>query len=569
MARGSRAPELGCACPPVVTPRSDAIVAVSARLDNVNELRPQLSSVLPKAETDDRCCCRLVVAAYARWGVGAPARLVGDWSFAAWHPRTRSLVLARDHGGMSGLYYQVRGDEVLFASSLPGLVSQNGRLTIDEMSVATRIIYAPEAGDATVYRDIHRVVPAQIVQIDARGRRTSEYWAPSDIVEQSLAERSDYVPQFREHLREAVRSRLPSSGRCVLTLSSGLDSTTIAAVASAVRPPDLRLISLTMAPPPPLMQAHQHGPSDESPIARKVAAAVGIEIEVFNDLPSLSPVAAVRRGLDLLGEPIPGAAVLPRMFQMRELARALGSTVMITGSYGNHTMSYAGALSSQPSWYQLNKLGVGGLARSVLGRARPSRLVARRAIEADLRVSALRPSYAEKLRLVEHLVDETPPPTTVRQRRLRSITPGLELDGAREALVAASVGVDCRLPAADRRLIEFVLSVPDRVFIEPRTDTNRWLLREATKGILPDVARLSRHRVWSPRIFVSLLQRSPDEVEAALAEVARSSAGDVIDLPRMREVWRRIKDRPCPELNDPAETVLVRGLMAGLFLSRF
>ena len=48
-------------------------------------------------------CMRLsdgavVLRAYERWGAQAPARLFGDWSFAAWHADERRLVLARANG---------------------------------------------------------------------------------------------------------------------------------------------------------------------------------------------------------------------------------------------------------------------------------------------------------------------------------------------------------------------------------------------------------------------------------------------------------------------------------------
>src|SRR5436190_9887113 len=101
--------------------RSGALITAEARLDNREELLGQLN-LEPRADDLPYPDGDLVCAAYGEWGMSAPERLYGDWSFAAWHPRTRTVVLARDHVGTTALYYSAIGPRLAFASDIRALL---------------------------------------------------------------------------------------------------------------------------------------------------------------------------------------------------------------------------------------------------------------------------------------------------------------------------------------------------------------------------------------------------------------------------------------------------------------
>jgi len=89
------------------------------------------------------------------------------------------------------------------------------------------------------------------------------------------------------------------------------------------------------------------------------------------------------------------------------------------------------------------------------------------------------------------------------------------------------------------------------------------------KGKLPDAVRLNTVRGRQSCDIVLRLRRFGDEMEAALDEVARGPAAEFVDADRMREAWLRLQREDGVHIYQVAITMLMRGLMAGLFLNGF
>jgi len=149
-------------------------------------------------------------------------------------------------------------------------------------------------------------------------------------------------------------------------------------------------------------------------------------------------------------------------------------------------------------------------------------------------------------------------------QRLAILKPGRAIIGALHAAIGARFGLDIRDPTADTRLLSFVLSVPDWVFTDPATGTDRWLVRAAMTDRLPDQVRLNRRHGLQASDLVHRLRRTPTEVQATLDELGNGPAAAYVDVRYMREVWQNIQHNDTPDALRKAGTVLTRGIMAGL-----
>src|ERR1700744_599428 len=92
---------------------ADTWLAADVRLD-----RPRaLAATLGISETSDEEA--LVLAALDKWGEEVPYRLDGDFALAAWEPRRRRLICARDFMGVRPLCYIHKPGQLFAFASLP------------------------------------------------------------------------------------------------------------------------------------------------------------------------------------------------------------------------------------------------------------------------------------------------------------------------------------------------------------------------------------------------------------------------------------------------------------------
>jgi len=143
------------------------------------------------------------------------------------------------------------------------------------------------------------------------------------------------------------------------------------------------------------------------------------------------------------------------------------------------------------------------------------------------------------------------------------------MGGAYAAEIAGAHGLEVRDPTADARVLAYTFSVPDRIFIDPQTGLNRWLIREAMKGRLPDEVRLNRNIGVQAGDLVPRLRACAQEVEEALSEISKGPAAEYVDIAYMRQVWQMNQTEKSPESRLKAITVLTRGIMAGLLVNQF
>ena len=103
-----------------------------------------------------------------------------------------------------------------------------------------------------------------------------------------------------------------------------------------------------------------------------------------------------------------------------------------------------------------------------------------------------------------------------------------------------------------------------------RGGVNRWLIRRAMQGYLPDAVRLNTRRGLQAADVGQRVLESRSEIETALADLEQHElARQILDLPRMANVLASMQHSLTPQNTAECGTILLRGLMVGLFLLRF
>jgi len=86
----------------------------------------------------------------------------------------------------------------------------------------------------TIYSNVHALPPAHVLRFQNGRLHVERYWEPPDIVEGIAAEEA--VERFRHLFDTAIRKQLVADVPVGVLLSGGIDSSTVAAVASQRQP---------------------------------------------------------------------------------------------------------------------------------------------------------------------------------------------------------------------------------------------------------------------------------------------------------------------------------------------
>ncbi|MEO6223369.1 MAG: asparagine synthase-related protein, partial [Vicinamibacterales bacterium] len=564
--------DLSCLRTPAPAERN-AVCTLAARLDNRAELSDSLSiSAYEQLNLSD---ASLVIRAFERWGEACPARLNGDWSLAVWSPATRRLFLARDHFGNTGLYYARCGERVAFSSDINAIVKlQWVPRRLNETRIASLLVGGGvDEPQSTVYRDIARVPPAHLVTITPGEERLSRYWRVEDTPDAGPSLALERVEVLRSTLRAAVSSRLCAGDPVGSMLSGGLDSGAVTAFAAEkLHGLGRRLTAFTSVP------AFSIGPSrrgagcpDEGNTAADLAQSFDSIDHVLVPARMVSPIAGIRRGLAIHGEPLIAAANYGWLTEIMADAQARGIKALLTGQVGDFVMA------GRPAVHGWRRDLSEGRYRSMLRQLAPNWLLRFRQVEwqpwrlsepAWRSFSVVNSHFAGEIRLIEQMRDAGRDPRHLKRNRpgrsaiVRQATSHV---GAVWAQLGASYGLTVLDPLQDKRVMEQMFSGP-----RPLSDggTDRWLFRQSLVGVVPEPVRLSRSKAMQSADIVERLLASWHEVEEALSLAEASPlASRCVDVPYCRGLAEAIRTAQTHPQARRQAFMLVNGLSAALFLA--
>lgn len=324
---------------PMATPDGRWHVAFNGEIFNFAGLRSDLETAGESFATksDTEVLLRLV----ARRGAAAVAALRGQFAFAAYDAKERSLLLARDALGEKPLFTARHRGRLFFASTLDALFAlADLPRDPDAEAISFFLSFSYIPAPWTAWRAARKLPAGHLLTAVPRGVWAPEMWwtLPAPGTFQGSFE--DAVEALRAALRSATRRRLLADVPVGLFLSGGLDS---AAVAAAAAEAGAGIRAHTLRHPDPRY--------DESADAARIAKHLGLEMEVLDAEPPGPD--DLRDVLSFYGEPFgdSSAAVTAA------LARAARKRVKValTGDGGDevlggyHRHAFLGLVDRLPS----------------------------------------------------------------------------------------------------------------------------------------------------------------------------------------------------------------------------
>ncbi len=209
-------------------------ITADVRLDCCDELQTELRDAgckFPLPATD----CDLILQAYAAWGGDCVHHLRGDFAFAIWDARRKTLFCARDHFGVKPFYYADLDNAFIFSSVLNCVRSHpDVSDALNEMAIGDFLLFGMNCESATTtFRDVRRLPPAHTLTISRGEFLLKRYWTPPTDGRIRYAHADDYLEHFKVLLQASVKDRVRTD-RAGVWLSGGLDSAAVASTAQAL-----------------------------------------------------------------------------------------------------------------------------------------------------------------------------------------------------------------------------------------------------------------------------------------------------------------------------------------------
>lgn len=444
-----------------------------------------------------------LAALLAEQGEGGLERLAGDFAFAAWNRRDRTLLCARDGFGVRPFFFFHRPDDLFVFASLPRGLHATGLVarSVDPAFIVDELLFRFDGPERSLFKGVERLPPGGWLQVGpGRPIRSGFHWRPDPALAGSRRIGPvDAAAELSRLTQQAVRCRLPVAGPVAAHLSGGMDSSAITILAArALRPAGRQML------------AYSHRPGPFGPY------------RFGGDGPYIAPV--LRQEPEIDWQPVqigdPAAFMLPAMdpdqlFPLdpahRESrvfadAAAQGASMLLSGWGGDEGASYTGrgvlaeALLRGHWLYLAAEMRATGSVRSALGALSPLLLpdavltFARRLLDRPPPSPGIAVLAAGLMRagaVAGRPLSPPAPPPDARRIRLSLLQGhGLTRRVEQWALLGTRHGMAVGFPMLDRRLVEFALSLPSGLFVGG--GWSRRVFRDAMQGVLPEELR------WKP-----------------------------------------------------------------------
>ena len=238
-------------------------IVFNGEIYNYRELRAELQAAgAAFRSTSDT---EVLLELYRRFGRDMLPRLRGMFAFALWDVERRSLLLARDPFGIKPLYLSDDGKVLQVASQVKALLAGGAIDTRpDPAGHAGFFLWGHVPEPHTLYRGIRALPAGGWLWATADGGRTEGRFF--DLPGELSAARAGAGVGLREALVDSVRAHLIADVPVGVFLSGGLDSTTLAALASEAA--TVKTVTLGF-------DEFAGSARDEVPLAQAVARQVG------------------------------------------------------------------------------------------------------------------------------------------------------------------------------------------------------------------------------------------------------------------------------------------------------
>lgn len=457
----------------------------------------------------------IIIESYRKWGHDLVNHLRGAYSVVIYDKKARKVFIFNDHCGNRCLYYCLMGSRFYFSTLLNPIkacLSDNEKIYNDEWFAFCQLFFTTEMfydKGSTPYKNIKMLSPGAVLSIDSKGLKKTDYWNPVKLCRHKRKHRNNKSTEelFVNTVKAAVTDTLRSSGDVGVTLSSGLDSSTVASFAAselAIR--QKKLFSFTSIP---LKDFNRESDGfevfDESEGIKPILAKYPNIVPSFVRCEGKSAITELERFVKMIEMPCKSNFNMVWIDEIYEKAAANDIKIMLKGQFGNSTISYGAILSTCLQLCQQFRF---------ITAYRSLKVFKAKMHVGNRRVLHVIKSEFDERKDVKNIIKERCNITDELEQRYKSIKRTLrnskydggtvmdsrkryerfvfspivfQMLGMYDTKLGLKRGIIVRDPAKDKRIIELCLSLSPECFVSGGVE--RFGIRGFMKGIVPDEIR--------------------------------------------------------------------------------
>ncbi|MGI5238314.1 asparagine synthase (glutamine-hydrolyzing) [Dactylosporangium sp. CA-139066] len=505
--------------------REIAALTYSGEVYNYRELRAELVAQGHRFRTFSDT--EVVLRAYVEWGEDFVDRLNGMYAFGIWDVRREQLLLVRDRMGVKPLFhYTGIPGAVLFGSEPKAIFAHplaEAVVDLDGLRELLALVKTPGHG---VYRDLHEVVPGELVRFDRDGLHRRRYWRPEYVEHTDDVQTT--VRTVRELLDDIVdRQTVADVPMCAL-LSGGLDSSAITALSYTAmhrrHEGPLRSFAVDFVGQTEHFRPDALRGTPDTPFVHDVVKHVGVDHEdIVLDAASLIDPLARSAVVAAADQPTFGGDIYTSLYLLFRAVRG-HSTVALSGEaadevFGGYLWFHQPEVVRAEQFPWLVTVAPGDSALDP-GLRESLRL-------RDYQADAYRAALAE----VDHGDDPDPDNRRMREISYLHLTRFVRILLDRKDRMSMAHGLEVRVPFCDDRLVQYVYNTPWAM--KTFDGREKSLLRAAVADVLPESV-LARTKSPYPATQDPLYERVLRDTLARVA--ADSPAAPLLDPRRVSEL---------------------------------
>ena len=487
----------------------------------------------------------LLLFLFQKMGAAASARLVtGPCSWIVWDSAQKLLFVVSDRMGLAPLYHAQFAGCLWIADDEDVLLTKTGiPRQANPSAIVAKIVSLSMLEDETIYQGIYKLTPGTVWTCASNHSSRLTYWRAKLQPVLHLKSNQEYAEALRALLIQVVDEHVPRE-QFALTLSSGMDSSSLAGALRLLRPND-RIPSLGWSMP-------------ELPDGNEKEWILATSQKLDLDLTELRA--------DQLWplKPSSPCEELPQMTAYQEIwgvacseARKKGIRVLITGAmgdqcFGNFICSYSDLLLSlrwielgqqiRHEWVQGYYIRPPDWKTPLRRSLRPLKQYIENLLLHRKQVapaSWLHPSQQvvyERVRYANRRPFKLGLPARV-MRWWQIIDPENLQNILQFHKLAQKFGIEMRHPLWDHRILEFALQLPAEQTYQ--AGTHKIILRNAMCGVLPDMVVELRNKISMFSLFHrGLRERSIEQAMVLMTNMRLADMGYVLPS-ELQAVYQR------------------------------